>query len=137
RRAQAALAPEEQAHFAALDLLRRPVLAAAHLDRLRGHAGREDQAAGGGPGRQQRAPLLVHYLAIFTSVTVLARLFASTKSPPFVTSVLRTMLPPPGMAQLWNFSVFGSKRTTVFGSVSDSLYQITLSLAEMPYGADF
>ena len=42
------------------------------------------------------------------------------------------MLPPPGITQLWNFSVFGSKRTTVFGVVPDSLYQMTSLMAEMP-----
>ena len=74
---------------------------------------------------------------IFTSVTALTRLLASTKSPSRVTEVLRTMLPPPGIVQLWNFSVFGSKRTTVFGVVPDSLYQMTSWMAEIPYGSDF
>ncbi len=46
------------------------------------------------------AGIVVRYLAIFTSVTALTRLLASTKSPSRVTDVLRTMLPPPGMAQL-------------------------------------
>src|SRR6266576_6106436 len=46
------------------------------------------------------------------------------------------MLPPPGIAQLWNFFVLGSKRTTVFGLASDSLYQMTSWIAEIPYGAD-
>ncbi len=72
------------------------------------------------------------HFEIFTSVTALTRLLASTKSPSRVTDVLRTMLPPPGIVQLWNFSVFGSKRTTVFGVASDSLYQMTLSIAEIP-----
>src|SRR5262249_53662932 len=79
-----------------------------------------------------RARPLGVYFGIFTRLTVLTRLLASTKSPSFVTSVLRTMWPPPGIAQLWNFSVFGSKRTTVFGSTSDSLYQMTPLIAEMP-----
>ena len=34
-----------------------------------------------------------------------------------------TMPTPEGMAQLWNFSVFGSKRTSVSGLMPDSLYQ--------------
>ena len=38
--------------------------------------------------------------------------------------MLRTTPPPPGMTQVWNFSVFGSKRTSVFGLTADSLYQI-------------
>src|SRR5439155_25476395 len=77
------------------------------------------------------------YFPIFTSVTVFTRLFASTKSPSRVTDVLRTMLPPPGSCQLWNFVILGSKRTIVFGVVPDSLYQITSWIAEMPYGSDF
>jgi hypothetical protein len=48
-----------------------------------------------------------------------------------------SMLPPPGIAQLWNFSVFGSKRTTVLGVEPDSLYQMTSEIAEMPQGSDF
>src|SRR5882672_6351687 len=72
------------------------------------------------------------YLGTVTKVTVLTRLLASTKLPSFVTSVLRTMLPPPGIVQLWNFSILGSKRTTVFGFASDSLYQMTSLIAEIP-----
>jgi len=67
-----------------------------------------------------------------TSVTALTRLLASTKLPSRVTEVFLTIFPPPGIAQLWNFSVFGSKRTTVFGVVPDSLYQMTSLIAEMP-----
>jgi hypothetical protein len=37
------------------------------------------------------------YCGIFTRLTVLTRLLASTKSPPFVTSVLRTMWPLVGL----------------------------------------
>src|SRR5437763_16087040 len=59
------------------------------------------------------------------------------KLPSRVTEVLRTMLPPPGIAQLWNLPALGSKRTTVFGVVPDSLYQMTSLIAEMPYGSDF
>src|SRR5215813_14125211 len=76
------------------------------------------------------------YFEILTRVTALTRLLASTKSPSRVTDVFRTMLPPPGIAQLWNFSVFGSKRTIVFGVVPDSLYQTTSLIAEIPYGSD-
>ncbi len=46
-----------------------------------------------------------------------------TGLPSGVTSMLRTMSPPPGIAQLWNFSLAGSKRTMVFGLAPDSLYQ--------------
>jgi len=72
------------------------------------------------------------HFGILTRVTSLAKLLASTKSPSLVTEVLRTMLPPPGIAQLWNFAVLGSKRTTVFGVDSDSLYQMMSLIAEMP-----
>src|SRR2546426_700308 len=75
---------------------------------------------------------VARHFAILTSVTALTRLLASTKSPSRVTEVLRTMLPPPGIAQLWNFWALGSKRTTVFGVVPDSLYQMALLMAEMP-----
>src|SRR5438128_4997893 len=69
---------------------------------------------------------------ILTKVTALTRLLASRKLPSLVTDVLRTMLPPPGMAQLWNRVLLGSKRTTVFGVEPDSLYQMISSMAEMP-----
>src|SRR4029077_7126683 len=89
--------------------------------------------------RPSRAPRALHwscaierYLGSVTKVTVFTRLFASTKLLSGVTEVLRTMLPPPGIVQLWNFSVLGSKRTTVFGLASDSLYQRTSWIAEMP-----
>src|SRR4051794_38155358 len=72
------------------------------------------------------------HFAMVTSVMPLTRLLASRKLPSRVTDVLRTMLPPPGIAQLWNVSVLGSKRTTVFGVDPDSLYQITSLIAEMP-----
>src|SRR5882724_11304879 len=72
------------------------------------------------------------HFGILTSVTSLAKLLASTKLPSLVTEVLRTMFPPPGIAQLWNFAVLGSKRTTVFGVDSDSLYQMISLIAEMP-----
>jgi hypothetical protein len=37
--------------------------------------------------------------------------------------MLRTTPPPDGIAQVWNVSVDGSKRTNVFGRTPDSLYQ--------------
>src|SRR5207245_2883099 len=55
----------------------------------------------------------VAYL-ISTIPTLLTRLLAVTTLPSRVTSTLRTMSPPPGIAQVWNFSVLGSKRTIVF-----------------------
>ena len=46
--------------------------------------------------------------------------------------MLRTTPPPDGIAQVWNFSVWMSKRTSVFGLTFDSLYQITLPIAAIP-----
>src|SRR5260370_10916660 len=69
---------------------------------------------------------------IVTNVIRFTRLLASKKLPSRVTDVLRTMFPPPGIAQLWNFSVLGSKRTTVFAVDPDSLYQMIPLIAEMP-----
>src|SRR6516225_2780194 len=60
-----------------------------------------------------------------------------TGLPSGVTSMLRTMSPPPGIAQLWNFSVAGSKRTIVFGLAPDSLYHTAPLVKTMPYGSDF
>ena len=50
--------------------------------------------------------------------------------------MLRTTPPPDGMTQVWNFSVSGSKRTSVFGCTADSLYQMMSPIAAMPYGCD-
>src|SRR5262245_15013702 len=46
------------------------------------------------------------------------------------------MSPPPGMAQLWNFSVLGSKRTMVLGLAPDSLYHTASLVKTIPYGSD-
>src|SRR6266702_4762480 len=83
--------------------------------------------------QQPRRP--AHFF-IVTNVMPFTRLLASMKLPSRVTDVLRTMFPPPGIAQLWNFAVLGSKRTTVFGVDPDSLYQMISLIAEMPYGSD-
>ena len=48
----------------------------------------------------------------------------------------RTTWPPEGMAQVWNFSLCGSNRTSVLGLTFDSLYQTTLPTEAMPYGSD-
>src|SRR5215510_2855457 len=71
-----------------------------------------------------------------TSLSLLLRLLARTGFPSRVTSILRTMSPPPGMAQLWNFSVAGSKRTMVLGFAPDSLYQTLPLVKTTPYGSD-
>src|SRR5436189_4720563 len=74
-----------------------------------------------GSGRAFARPGGSPYL-ISTSPTWLVRLSAITGLPSGVTSMLRTMSPPPGMAQLWNFSDPGSNRTMVFGLAADSEY---------------
>src|SRR4051812_37565032 len=58
------------------------------------------------------------------SATLLTPLSAITRFPSFVGIMFRTTPPPEGMVQVWNFSVFGSKRTRVFGLTADSLYQM-------------
>src|SRR5919199_6214798 len=73
---------------------------------------------------------------ISTSATRLTPLHASARLPSRVTDTLRTTPPPDGIAQVWNFSVFGSNRTTVFGFTPDSLYQMTSRIEVMPYGSD-
>src|SRR3954454_981300 len=62
------------------------------------------------------------YSPISTRPTAFTRLLAITGMPSWVTAMLRTISPPPGIAQLWNFSLCGSKRTIVFGLAFDSLY---------------
>src|SRR5205085_9865789 len=64
----------------------------------------EGHARGVAPDRAVGRSLRAAYL-ISTSPTWLVRLLAVTGLPSGVTSMLRTMSPPPGMAQLWNFSV--------------------------------
>ena len=74
---------------------------------------------------------------ISTSATLLTPLSAIAMLPFGITLMLRTTPPPAGMIQLWNFSVFGSNRTMVFGRIADSLYQIAPRVKTMPYGCDF
>src|SRR5206468_3158539 len=74
---------------------------------------------------------------ISTSATRFTPLQAIARLPSRVTDTLRTTPPPEGIAHVWNFSVFGSKRTTVFGFTADSLYQMTSWIDVMPYGCDF
>src|SRR5262249_24349098 len=112
------------------DRVRRPSRRQRHDDPHRPIG--EALRAGSRSSDRQRARRQPSPFAIRTSVTLFVRLLASTKLPSFVTSVLRTMLPPPGIAQLWNVSFFGSKRTTVFGRASDSLYQMTPLMTEIP-----
>src|SRR5207247_6808090 len=69
---------------------------------------------------------------ISTSATRFTPLHANARFPSRVTDTLRTTPPPEGMAQVWNFSVFGSKRTIVFGFTPDSLYQMTSCIEVIP-----
>ena len=46
--------------------------------------------------------------------------------PSRVTIMLRTTPPPEGIAQVWNFSVSGSNRTSVFGRTPDRQERATL-----------
>src|SRR6185503_16634933 len=48
----------------------------------------------------------------------------------------RMMPTPDGIAQLWNFSVFGSNRTSASGRCPDSLYQMMSSITSIAYGCD-
>src|SRR5580700_2234531 len=57
-----------------------------------------------------------------TSATIFSPLSVRTSLPSAKCIMLRITPPPPGMSQVWNFSVLGSKRTNVFGFTPDSLY---------------
>src|ERR1700686_3915315 len=71
-----------------------------------------------------------------TRATLFTPLSVSTSLPSVVCIMLRTTPPPEGMAQVWNFSVLGSKRTSVFGFTADSLYQMMSFTEVIPYGCD-
>src|ERR1051326_7634247 len=78
------------------------------------------------------------YFPNSTSATLLRPLQAMTRLLPSVVAImLRTTPPPEGIGQVWNFSVFGSNRTSVFGVTADSLYQMMSFKATIPYGCDF
>jgi hypothetical protein len=59
-----------------------------------------------------------------TRPTLFTPLSAMTRLPSGVDFMLRTTPPPPGMIQLWNFSVLISNRTSTFGRIADSTYQM-------------
>src|SRR6266851_6662264 len=68
----------------------------------------------------------------FTPLQAITRFLPST-----VFIMFRTTPPPDGIAHVWNFSVFGSNRTSVFGLTADSLYHTMSSdVTAMPYGCD-
>src|SRR5437868_8790642 len=72
-----------------------------------------------------------------TSPTMFNPLSAITRFPSLVGIMLRTTPPPPGIFQLWKTCVFGSKRTSAFGLVADSTYQIAPFEYVIAYGCDF
>jgi hypothetical protein len=76
------------------------------------------------------------YCLISTSATLLTPLQASTRLLSAVRIMFLTTPPPDGMVQVWNFSVYGSKRTRVLGRTADSLYQTAGPTVAMPYGWD-
>ena len=88
------------------------------------------------PRRPVRYCVLPLPLPTSTSATRLRALQASTRLPSVVAIMFRTTPPPDGITHVWNFSVWVSKRTSVFGLTPDSLYQTTLPTVAMPYGWD-
>src|SRR5260370_36762816 len=71
-----------------------------------------------------------------TSATMFSADSASARLPSLVGIMLRTVPPPDGIFQVWNFSVLGAKRTRVLGLAPDSLYQRTSPTACRPSGAE-
>src|SRR5215471_6079411 len=69
-----------------------------------------------------------------TSATLLTPLSAMTRFPSGVAFMFLTTPPPPGIAQLWNFSDLISNRTRTFGRIADSTYQIAPFRYVIPYG---
>ena len=70
-------------------------------------------------------------LAISTNAIVSTPLHASARFPLDVVAMLRTTPPPEGIGHRSNFSLLGSKRTSMFGDVADSAYQISSSTTAM------
>src|SRR6266436_1650306 len=70
--------------------------------------------------------------SISTMPTMLMPLIAIAIWPSRVGIMWRTMPPPLGICQVWNFSVLGSNRTRLFGRVFDSTYQILSSITVIP-----
>src|SRR6266850_6562069 len=59
-----------------------------------------------------------------TRPTLFTPLSAIVRLPSGVAFMLRTTPPPPGMVQLWNFSVLMSNLTSTLGLIADSTYQM-------------
>src|SRR5882762_11133526 len=87
--------------------------------------------------RRYFAPIAILSLFfIVTSATTFSPLSVRTSLPSVVCIMLRTTPPPAGITQVWNFSVLGSKRTSVLGRTPASLYQMMPSTMVIPYGRD-
>src|SRR5207244_6471860 len=76
------------------------------------------------------------YFFTSANATLLIPLSAIARFPSFIAIIFRTTPPPDGIVQVWNFSVLGSNRTSVFGFTPDSLYQMMSLYVVMPYGSD-
>src|SRR5436309_3950942 len=72
------------------------------------------------------------YLFTSARATLLIPLSAIARFPSFIAIMFRTTPPPDGISQVWNFSVLGSNRTSVFGFTPDSLYQMMSLYVVMP-----
>src|SRR5215469_1405624 len=71
--------------------------------------------------------------SIVTTATRLTPLSAMTRPlPSLVGIILRTTPPPDGIEKVWNFWVFGSKRTRAFGLVLPSTYHTMSCSVVMP-----
>jgi len=66
-------------------------------------------------------------LAISTNAIVSTPPHASARLPLDVVAMLRTTPPPEGIGHRSNFSLLGSKRTSMLGDIADSAYQIPRS----------
>ena len=72
------------------------------------------------------------YFFTSANATLLIPLSAIARFPSFIAIIFRTTPPPDGIVQVWNFSVLGSNRTSVFGFTPDSLYQMMSLYVVMP-----
>src|SRR6266571_4124144 len=74
---------------------------------------------------------------ISTLVMASTSLSASHKLPSGPTTMWRTTPPPDGrIGHVWNFSVAGSNRTSMFGLALPSTYQTIVPEAVMAYGCE-
>src|SRR5262249_399178 len=88
-------------------------------DGTAGRVGPAVTACGAGDQRLATADPISTRAILLTPLSAITMFLPSS-----VVLMLRTTPPPPGMIQLWNFSVLRSKRTSTFGLIADSTYQI-------------